>query len=549
MAAQLPFPYPDELFYSVFARHFAYFPPAKLSSALRAVVGKRWCSFGFGSGVDRIAERTKYTWGMESHEIIERHTLLPYYGAFLEPKDYLKRVQLMGLPDQNWGNFASSIARFLQNGVKRYCPLCVSKDLAELGETYWRRSHQLFGVTICTVHNQVLFECEAGSRADRSAIHDATNTIAANGGSECASFTEAERRIAIDISRRCVAILNGESNKWTRYEVGPSYVRAAKDLGFNFGWVKTDVALLLARFNRFFDPTFLERIGFEGAYGLKSPFRPDGAKSPLTNVLVQMFFEDHLEQGGFKGFPIERSVYGWKCPNRRANHPDDFRLPSVQRVKSRLGFNYFTARCSCHLGFSFYKASDEDPLMPEISNVRMWSHQHYEEAQKLFRKYLNVSAVAKAMNVSHRTASKLIAGTESAFGRSPEEVEELRGDWERHPSRATYQSLLKHDREWLLERRKQDGKVVVELPLPPAQDGVLAEIIREAINGVWAEGKKLNMTTISKKAGFRIVRTHLEEYPLSKAEVLAVCPIASKRAGAKKPSQGDPGAISAQSRA
>jgi hypothetical protein len=139
MAAQLPHPYPDELLYSVFSRYFAYFPPESNSGAIRAVVGKRWCFVGFGSELDRIAENTRNTWGMHSHEIVERHTLLPYYGAFFGPSDYLERVRKMCSLDQDVRGIGGSVARINLVAKMRYCPICVSEDLAEFGETYWRR--------------------------------------------------------------------------------------------------------------------------------------------------------------------------------------------------------------------------------------------------------------------------------------------------------------------------------------------------------------------------------------------------------------------------
>lgn len=42
---------------------------------------------------------------------------------------------------------SKSITRHL-----RYCPICAADDRKAHGETYWHRSHQLFGVNICPVH-------------------------------------------------------------------------------------------------------------------------------------------------------------------------------------------------------------------------------------------------------------------------------------------------------------------------------------------------------------------------------------------------------------
>ena len=39
-----------------------------------------------------------------------------------------------------------------ENRYLRYCPLCVEKDRQLYGESYWHRSHQLTGVSVCSKH-------------------------------------------------------------------------------------------------------------------------------------------------------------------------------------------------------------------------------------------------------------------------------------------------------------------------------------------------------------------------------------------------------------
>jgi hypothetical protein len=141
------------------------------------------------------------------------------------------------------------------------------------------------------------------------------------------------------------------------------------------------------------------------------------------------------------------------------------------------------------------------------------------------------------MKVSHRTASKLISCEKSKFELASEKIAELRLDWEQDHSRASYQALLKHDREWILEQRGQ--KIIGRLPVPVGRDGDLASEIRAAIARIKDRGGKITLTALSEEVGFRLVRTHLDEYPLSKAEVLAVCPIPPwlhqrRRTGRKK---------------
>ncbi|MBR0695330.1 TnsD family Tn7-like transposition protein [Bradyrhizobium lablabi] len=516
MAAQLPSPYPDELLYSVVARYLAYFSPKSTSDAIRAIIGKRWCSVGFGSELDLIASQTSNSWGMKSHEIVERHSLLPFYGAFFEPSVYLESVRRMCAAGENV--LATGRGNLRHSVELRYCPRCASEDVANLGETYWRRHHQLPGVVVCTIHDQILLR-SLPAQAAGGHYYDAT-ILFSKGGVECASLARGERQLAREIAARCGAVLDGTCSKWTRLEVGVTYAQIARQYGFNFGSEKTDTDLLISCFVEFFGRDFLRKIGFRTG---RSLFRSDSPRDPLSNVLVQTFVENYLEVRGFSGLLPEKSLYGWKCPNKYAKHPDGFRLTNVVRRVSRLGYDYFHARCRCGLNFAFHKAKDDDPLMPDRIVVSRWSSFQQKRAQDLFAKHLNVRAVASAMKVSHRTASKLISCEKSKLEKSVDDIAKLRKEWGRDRSRSTYQALLKHDRAWLLEQ-KGHQRVVGRLPVPAHSDSDLASSIRVAFVKIRNRGDNPTLTRLSEELGFRLIRSHLDDYPLSKAEVSAVIP-------------------------
>jgi hypothetical protein len=164
--------------------------------------------------------------------------------------------------------------------------------------------------------------------------------------------------------------------------------------------------------------------------------------------------------------------------------------------------------------------------MPRVEKVSHFSEHQQKEAQVLFKRFLNVKAVASAMKVSHRTASKLISCEPSKLDLSTDRIEQLRQEWERDHSRATYQALLKHDRVWILNR-KDGEKIVGRLPIPVERDSKLASDIRAAIAKIGVERRTVTLGRLSDELGFRLVRPHLDDYPLSKAEFLAVCPVPS----------------------
>jgi hypothetical protein len=116
-----------------------------------------------------LASQTKATWNRSGYEIIEENTLLPYYGHFLASERYLECLEgyaTSGSPTKMLGMANSSIT---DPDLFRFCRSCAAQDIAQYGETYWRRCHQLSGVLFCTVHDEILRNTSASNRAQETA--------------------------------------------------------------------------------------------------------------------------------------------------------------------------------------------------------------------------------------------------------------------------------------------------------------------------------------------------------------------------------------------
>ena len=95
-------------------------------------------------------------------EIIEGNTIYPYFREFLPEGRCAKVLATMS------GDSASGIKMYLglvasRLGAKsslRYCRSCLSDDEMAFGQSYWHRVHQLPGVWVCPIHDEVLFTLE-----------------------------------------------------------------------------------------------------------------------------------------------------------------------------------------------------------------------------------------------------------------------------------------------------------------------------------------------------------------------------------------------------
>ena len=151
MLAYFPTPYPDELLYSVFSRYYARSGHLAYIYAAEELYVKKTTR----PDVEFINELTEnalesLTRELSIEEVIQKHTLFPYYGRFLK---YERRTKAFDALISMKGKFHDLLAVPTQR-VKylRCCPLCVKEDRNKYGETYWHRIHHLTGVDICPVH-------------------------------------------------------------------------------------------------------------------------------------------------------------------------------------------------------------------------------------------------------------------------------------------------------------------------------------------------------------------------------------------------------------
>lgn len=146
--------YPDELVSSVLARYYAQSGYVTYKNADKDIFmsGYRKIDKEFVKNVrpEVIQQLTKQ---MTFDEVLEKHTMYPYYGRFLD-KD--RRDAAYEALRNNNGDFSklfgSNSTKKTGTRYMRYCPLCAKSDREEYGETYWHRLPQIKNIHVCHVH-------------------------------------------------------------------------------------------------------------------------------------------------------------------------------------------------------------------------------------------------------------------------------------------------------------------------------------------------------------------------------------------------------------
>lgn len=158
MITSFPALYLDELLYSLFARYYAQSGHIAYVFAAEDLFENRATKPDI-EFMDRLTEEARQlvTRSCSLAAIVEKHTMFPYYGRFLQRDRRQQALSLLLQTDERYHNLLYQLKSKHVSRYLRYCPLCAAEDRKQHGETYWHRSHQLQGINICPTHHCALY--------------------------------------------------------------------------------------------------------------------------------------------------------------------------------------------------------------------------------------------------------------------------------------------------------------------------------------------------------------------------------------------------------
>lgn len=514
----LPFPYPNELLYSVIARQTIHLGSRNIPTIATDVFGRiTKPHVDIPSSLEKVSKHTRLVWGMSGEEIANRLTLFPYHARYMPP-EHAKRCLRMLLSDNGGGIHAAlgiNGSRVKTPRFLRFCDACRKSDISKYGETYWHRSHQLAGVLVCPEHGEPLIDTKVLMRPRRySDYADATLTTCVDALADNSGLDEKGIINALKIAKRCQEMLLGLINLWPAENVHLSYRRAALERGFIEDPLSISQAKLENGFVSFYGESLLFKLGCEIRIGTGNSWintifqKHHSLFHPIEHALVQIFLED------VPLYPINLFGLGpWKCPNPYAQHTEEF---PIKRVKIFVGtqcHHVASARCRCGFRFTFLRTSNEDPHLPIIHRKHGLGPTWAAEAKRLKNTGLGTSAIAKVMGIDRFTARRLIKRRLSDYQVSPAQIVEWRQQWLKllggAPIRGRslvyrkhqnlYRRLRRHDPKWLsTQPRRQSGN-----PKPRGQvnwasrDEEWARLLRAAAAKI---GKEVPLARVTKNA-------------------------------------------------
>ncbi|PHR65612.1 MAG: transposase [Idiomarina sp.] len=229
-----PLPYPEELIYSVIARHRVHSITTSPKNLLRDIFGdtKIIATRDLTGHLTQLAELYPPHFNILPSELLYKHTMFPIYALFIGEIRRLKLISQLSDGATNTAHLTSGFAasRITQPKYLRYCPECLRRQWETIGECYWRRDWQIFGIDVCPIHGRLLNSKVERNSSNRHAFEPATTLLHA------VRTPENIDKKSINLHRSAISILNlpaysvPEISQW-----GLCYYQLASDFGCNQG--------------------------------------------------------------------------------------------------------------------------------------------------------------------------------------------------------------------------------------------------------------------------------------------------------------------------
>ncbi|BAY22646.1 Tn7-like transposition protein D [Calothrix sp. NIES-2100] len=327
MIGFFPEPYPDELLYSICARYSDRMQYPVKHSVVKELFGDKRIVVNLelprylDDLVAALPPGNCYT----VENIIDYHTLLPFYSSFSPPEITLSVRQEMRSSrfQAYYKHLGIGIGSLALPPYLRFCPLCVQVDREQLGECYWHRLHQLPGVELCPLH-KIPLENSQVSRQNRRSRYQFISA-------EQATHTNQQRLLnlsvrdyehLLDIAHDADWLLKQRNLTSSTTSIHNRYVKLLYENGMGTFNGKLYINKIIEAFTSYYSPQLLHLLQCEfdkrnQHNWLLNIFRlSNTTKHPIRHLIVIKFLGYTLKD--FFQLPDEFKPFGngpWLCLN------------------------------------------------------------------------------------------------------------------------------------------------------------------------------------------------------------------------------------------
>jgi hypothetical protein len=578
MVPFFPSPYPDETLYSIITRYHMYVGNMSYNHTISDLFGKRTRTNWYLPSNIKSLLGNIYSATLTADHIIDKHTLFPFFSAFLSNEK--KSANRQNIIDGKGHNIYSDYG-LIGSSIKTtkplmHCKLCMQEDIDRFRETYWHRVHQLPGVYVCPFHKIPLLTSfkQIESSTQYQFILPGEDIFENTLGIDYNQIIEQLYEYAVQANWLLNQFeIDINSNFREKY----SYFLEKNRFIIRKGVVNQDK--WKNAFRQFYHPEVLELLNAasdftkEHCWVSKIVRTGNQIAHPLQHILAIMvlcgdlddFFSIELKSNK------EEDPFGkgpWPCLNPAHNlYMQDvietITISKCKKTKKLIG----KFQCSC--GFIYTRVGpDSIPLDKyKISRKKDFGYEWKEELKKLVEQGKSRAEIAKKLqvtpdtitryavllNLNHCWSGKLIEKVEcdannitdkTKRGGTIENLQNKRQIWldilKQNPSKkrndlirenfSIYRWLYKYDKVWLKEHLPKRQKYKGRKPFDSEEEGrdqKLLQIVKGTVEN-WSQFEKDRPKQISKtfiiekirEPGF--IKADLERYPCTRNYINSV---------------------------
>jgi len=357
--------YPDELLSGALARCCRWFDISMRKLEARVLkAGHTETRFLGMSLLHEAAELFSIT----PQHLLWNHTVFPYATAFYSAEHYERELRDVMSPTGT--RMYQGRVHLVGTGLRRICAQCLAEDLAQFGESYWHRSHNLPGVFFCVKHRYLLQQTSLRAAARRTSSALPINcelvdapTWSCPGALEMAAASEA-------LSARAP----GPGVQRT-----PSFYRAlAIERGYLDEGREFRQQALVDLFSKCFPPAFLREVSAE--FGRSQPWpvlalnsKRGMSLSPLRHLMVEVALQHGKPvRGLLNHIPKGRSAPDPMLLDEKLAHAAATELKRLEAEGQRINLGPFLQLVGATRHWKYQK-NEYPKLVQAVGRLQAWN--------------------------------------------------------------------------------------------------------------------------------------------------------------------------------
>lgn len=365
--------------------------------------------------LDCLISKLPNTWHITADELIEHHTVFPFFKPFLTLENINKAVNCMKTGDTSKLVYHMGIKAEgrLEKRVIRRCPICDEENIKKYGEAYLIKNHQIPGNYFCTKHKMQLKEYIVPDRVKNTEfinIHD------------CHCFiehkNEDENKELYSLSKAIDSIMSGALNKHDIELIKEKYRMKMQIEGYMSLNGRVGQQKLIKDFLDYYSTDLLSKLGSnidvnKEHYWVKLMVYKsyNYPIHPIRHLLFIRFLFGELEE--LISFDEKFLPFGegpWLCLNPVADH---YNKPVIEECNIKKGYKgkgnneiLGTFKCKCGFEYTMRCPKSKEELYKNMKVIKFGCVWEEKLRELLIDKEYSLKEVAKIMGTNKTTVRK-----------------------------------------------------------------------------------------------------------------------------------------------